>query len=114
VKAGDPLLVGKVAAVALDDYQANEGGTTVLMGGSFALSVIAQSGSPLTGHQINPGDELYAEGGVLDPVTNVTTGFTINADATYGTLFGNLDPSAPAILSGVTNTAASVLLHWGT
>ena len=115
VKSGDAVLLGSIPAVALDNYQSNEGGTTFLLGGSFFLTVIAQSGSPLAGHQINPGDKLYAEGGTLDPTTTVTTGFTLNADATYGVFFGYLDPNllqAP-ILSGVTNTAAPVLLGIG-
>ena len=113
VKAGDPVLIGLIPAVALDNYQATEGGTTFLLGGSFSLSVIAQSGSPLAGHQINPGDKLYAEGGTLDASTNITTGFTLNADATYGTFFGYLDPEQPKILSGVTNAAATVLIDKG-
>lgn len=113
VKAGDAVLIGQVPAVALDNYQTDIGGTTFLLGGSFFLTVIGQSGSPLTGHKINPGDKLYAEGGTLDPTTNITTGFTLNADATYGTFFGYLDPQSPAVGSGVTNTAASVLLPNG-
>ncbi len=113
VVAGQPVLIGQIPAVALDSYQANEGGTTFLFGGSFALTVVGQSGSPLTGHKINPGDKLYADGGTLDVTTNVTTGFTLNADATYGTFFGYLDPQQPAVGSGVTNTAASVLLPNG-
>jgi predicted RecA/RadA family phage recombinase len=113
VKSGDPVLLGKVPAFALDDYQANEGGTTFLMGGTFTTTVIAQSGSPLTGHQINPGDQLYADGGTLDVATNVTTGFTINADSVYGVAFGNLGVNGGAILSGVTSTAAQVFLHYG-
>jgi len=115
VKSGNAVLLGSIPAVALDDYQANEGGTTFLLGGSFLLTVVAESGSPLSGHQINPGDKLYADGGTIDPTTNVTTGFTLTADATYGTFFGYLDPNGPqaAILSGVTNTAAPVLLGMG-
>ena len=35
VKAGDPVLIGALPAVALDSYQANEGGTTFYFGGSF-------------------------------------------------------------------------------
>lgn len=113
VKAGDAVLIGRLAAVALDSYQANEGGTSFLFGGSFALSVVAQHGSPLVSGAIGPGDLLYADGGVLDVATNVTTGFTINADSVNGVFFGYLDPQQPKILSGVTNTAAIVLLSHG-
>lgn len=113
VKAGDPVLLGKVPAFALDDYQANEGGTTFLMGGTFTTTVVGQSGSPLVGHQISPGDALYAEGGVLDVTTNCTTGFSLNGDSVNGVPFGNLGANGGTILSGVTNTAAQVFLHYG-
>jgi predicted RecA/RadA family phage recombinase len=113
IVSGQPVLIGQIPAVALDNYQANEGGCSFLFGGTFLLSVIAQSGSPLAGHQINPGDKLYAEGGTLDTTTNVTYGFTLNADSVYGTFFGYLDPQQPKILSGVTNASAGVLLPQG-
>jgi predicted RecA/RadA family phage recombinase len=113
VKGGDPVLIGKLPAVALDSYQSNEGGATFLFGGTFLLSVIAQHGSPLVSGDIGPGDKIYAEGGTLDPTTNVTTGFTLNADSVNGVFFGNLDPQQPKILSGVTNTAAGVVLPNG-
>lgn len=113
VKSGDKLLKGGLPCVALDDYQDNIGGTTVLMGGSFVLTVVGESGSPLSGHQINPGDKLYADGGTYDSATNVTTGFTLTADATYGEFFGYLDPESPVVGSGVTLASAIVLLGIG-
>ena len=113
VKSGDAVLIGNVPAVALDDYQANIGGTTFEFGGSFNLTVIGQSGSPLTSHGIKPGDKVYAEGGSYDSATNFTTGFTLNGDSTNGVFFGYLDPSSPAVTSGATLTSATVLLPNG-
>jgi hypothetical protein len=69
--------------------------------------VAANSISPFVGVAINPGDPIYALGGTLDTATNVTTGFTLCADSA-GVLWGYLDPTQPAIPSGVTNTAATV------
>ena len=110
VKAGDPLLVGTEPCVALDSYQANIGGTTALFNGSFALTVVAKSSlSPSVNAGIKPGDKLYADGGVLDAATNVTSGFTIDVN-TGGVLFGNLDPTSAAITSGTTNAAATVVV----
>jgi predicted RecA/RadA family phage recombinase len=113
VKSGDAVLIGSVPAVALDDYQSNIGGTTFEFGGSFNLTVVGQSGSPLTGHAVKPGDKVYAEGGSYDAATNFTTGFTLNGDSTNGTFFGYLDPSSAAVTSGVTLTSAVVLLPQG-
>jgi len=112
IKAGDPLMVGLVPCVALDNYQSDNGGTTVLIGGSFTLTVVGQTvESPQTTHKINPGDKLYATG-TLDPATNVLYNLTIDAN-TANNFFGYLDPSDPAIAAGVTNTAATVLLPHG-
>lgn len=113
IVAGQPVLLGTIPAVALDSYQANEGGTTFLLNGSFALSVLAVTQiSPPSNHKINPGDDLYADGGTTDTATNVTYGFTIDAN-TGGTKFGKLDPSQAAITAGTTNAAAIVELVVG-
>lgn len=111
VTSGMPVLIGTLAAVALDAYDSSTGGTTFELTGSYALTVIGQSTqSPVSGLQINPGDELFASG-TLDATTGVTYNLTI--DKTRGnTPFGNLDQST-AILSGVTNTAAVVRLKEG-
>jgi len=110
VTAGMPVLIGTIPAVALDNYQANTGGTTFLCNGSFVLTVVAATViSPVTGSQVNPGDKLYATG-TLDSTTNVTTGLTISK-ATGGTLFGHLDPSGTIIASAATDTAAVVVLE---
>lgn len=107
VKAGDAVLVGTEPMFALDDYQANLGGTTFLYNGTFTATVIARSTeSPVVTKAINPGDPLYAVG-TLDAATNVTTGLTIDANA-GGTAFGRLDPTGPGITAGATNTAAGV------
>jgi len=108
VKAGNAVLIGAEPAVALDDYQANTGGTTFLLNGSFNLTVVAATVlSPLTGAAAKPGDKLYYDGGTLDSATNVTTGGTIDKN-TGGTFFGNLDPSNPVITSATTSTTAVV------
>ncbi len=110
VLSGDPVLIGKIPAVALDSYQANTGGTTFLCNGSFALTVIAATVvSPMTGSQVNPGDILYATGS-LDTATNITTSLVISK-ASGGTVFGHLDPSANIILTTTTDTAAIVVLE---
>ena len=108
VKAGDPVLLGGIPAVALDDYQANEGGTTFYANGTFVLTVIGRSQeSPAVGLAIKPGDKIYASG-TLDSTTNVTTGLTLDG-ASGGTLFGTLDPQfQTTIASNTTNTAAWV------
>lgn len=111
VKAGDAVLLGSIPAVALDDYQSNSGGTTFLCGGSFALTVVGATVlSPLTGHKINPGDKIYADGGTTDSTTNVTTGFTLDANSS-GTLWGYLDPNYVGVGSGLTDTAAQVIVQ---
>lgn len=106
-----PCIIGGLAVVALDAYDSSTGGTTFHLDGSFLLTVIGQSTkSPVSGLQINPGDELFATG-TLDATTNVTYNLTI--DATRGNIpFGNLDQNTP-ILSGVTNTSAVVRLKTG-
>jgi predicted RecA/RadA family phage recombinase len=113
VKAGDIVLLGALPAVALDNYQANEGGTTFLVNGSFSLTVIGQSSeSPVVGHTIKPGDKLYGTG-TLDAPTNVTTGLTIDANSS-NTFIGYLDPNFNVtVLTGTTNTAAPVMLATG-
>ena len=111
VTSGMPVLIGSIAAVAMDDYDSSTGGTTFCLDGSYSLTVIAQSQqSPVSGLKVNPGDELFANG-TLDTTTNVTYNLTI--DKTRGNCpFGNLDQNA-AILAGVTNTAAVVRLKTG-
>ena len=109
VKAGDAVLLGKVPAVALDDYQAGIGGTTFDLNGTFGLTVVGTSShSPYTPAAINPGDKLYASG-TFDAATNVTTGLLISV-TTSDTPFGVLDPTGPAIGAGNTNTYAGVLI----
>ena len=116
VTSGMPVLIGAqngpaLAAVADDAYDSSTGGTTFSLDGSFSLTVIGQSSqSPVSGLQVNPGDEVYASG-TFDPITNVTYGLTI--DKTRGnTLFGNLDQNT-AIAAGVTSTTAIVRLKYG-
>jgi hypothetical protein len=111
VTSGMPVLIGTLAAVAMDAYDSSTGGTTFMLDGSYFLTVIAQSAqSPVSGLQINVGDELFASG-TLDAPTGVTYNLTI--DKTRGnTPFGNYEgPSA--ILAGVTNTGAEVRLKVG-
>jgi predicted RecA/RadA family phage recombinase len=116
VKAGDPVLIGGVLpAVALDSYQANEGGATFLLGGTFNLPVYGQSVlSPPTNHALAPGALVYADGGTTDPTTGMITGFSLDANA-GGVLFGHIDPQYTAgVLSGLApDTAAQVLITRG-
>jgi predicted RecA/RadA family phage recombinase len=110
VLAGDPVLLGDVPAVALNDYQANTGGATFYTNGTFSLEVIGSSThSPFTGAAIKPGDKLFASG-TLDSLTNVTTDLVITGDSS-DPAFGVLDPSyAAGVGSGLTDTAAAVKL----
>ena len=116
IKAGDPVLLGEASdlralpAVALNDYDANTGGTVFVWNGGFLLSVIAVSQiSPAVGEAINPGDPLFAVG-TFDATTNMTYNLTISA--TDGDQpFGRLDPSGTTIASTVTDSAAMVLLE---
>jgi hypothetical protein len=110
VTSGMPVLIGNIAAVAMDAYDSSTGGTTFCLDGSYSLTVIGQSTkSPNSIEQINPGDEIFATG-TLDATTNVTYNLTL--DATRGNIpFGNLDQSL--IAAGVTNTSAIVRLKTG-
>lgn len=111
VTSGMPVLIGTMAAVALDAYDSSTGGTTFQLDGSYFLTVIAQSSqSPVSGLQINPGDELFASG-TPDATTGITYNLTI--DKTRGNCpFGNYEGPGP-ILAGATNTGAEVRLKVG-
>ena len=116
ITSGMPVLIGTQAAVAMDtDTTTSAGGpgspVTFWLDGSYGLTVIAQSQlSPVSGLQINPGDELFASG-TLDVTTGITYNLTI--DKTRGnTPFGNYEGPGP-ILAGTTNTYASVRLKTG-
>lgn len=110
IEAGDPVLIGGRAAVALESYTAASGGATFRFTGSYALTVIAATVvSPISGSAVKPGDKLYVTG-TLDSTTNVTYDLTISK-ATGGTLFGTYD--GDGIVSGETDTAAPVMLKEG-
>ena len=111
VTSGMPVLIGTMAAVAMDAYDASTGGATFQLDGDYALSVSAASTqSPVSGQQVNTGDELYATG-TLDATTGVTYNLTI--DKTRGNCpFGNYTGTVP-ITAGTTNTQASVRLKVG-
>lgn len=111
ILAGDPILVGILPGVCLDNYQTNVAGATVLFNGSFTLSVTAKSSfSPSVGAALKVGDKVYADGGTLDTATNVRYGFTLDANSSTGILFGEIDASGAAILASATDTAATVKL----
>ena len=108
---GTPMLVGKIPAINLDAYQATIGGATCYFDGCYSLTVSAYSTpSPLTGKTINIGDPIYATGGSLDSGTNVTTGFTLDADSVDGVLFGYLDSSNAGPLASGTTAVVNVRL----
>jgi len=112
ITSGMPVLIGTLAAVAMDAYDSSTGGTTFCLDGSYALTVIGQSTqSPVANKAINPGDEIYATVGTYDATTNVSYNLTL--DGTIGGIpFGNLDQNT-AVAGGVTNTAAVVRLKGG-
>jgi hypothetical protein len=114
--SGQPVIVGNtgaghhMAGVAMDTAAnvANEL-PTILFGGSFALTVTAKSSlSPSVNAAINPGDPIYADGGTLDSASNMTTGFTLDANSS-GAFYGNLDPTGPALAAGTTAVMTVVL-----
>lgn len=120
IVANQPVLIGKTTGsvnplpcVALDTAADVANGTpTFLFGGSFSLTVTAKSSlSPSTGATINPGDPIFADGGTLDSASNMTYGFTLDANSS-GIFFGRLDPSSAPLLSGTTATV-TVLLDKG-
>lgn len=111
VQGGDPVLIGTMPAVAVDDYSALTGGTTFCYEGVYSLTVVARSiQSPVSGLAVKAGDELFATGGSLDATTNVTTGFEINKTR-GGVPFGMYFPGQTAITSGATSTTAGVRLN---
>ena len=112
VTSGMPVLIGTMAAVAMDDYDSSTGGTNFMLDGSYNLTVIGQSTqSPNSVQAVNPGDELYASG-TLDATTNITYNLTI--DKTRGNCpFGNLEAPTGGIAAGVTSTTAVVRLKMG-
>ena len=114
IVAGQPVLIGNnIPAVALDNWQANTGGTTFLLTGSFNLPVYGESGSPLTPGAIAPGGKVYAENQTIDPVTGISYNFILTAySGTGSVLFGYVDPEyTTGVLSGLApDTAAIVIL----
>lgn len=106
VKSGDAVLLGNMAAVAGDDYNAGSGGTWFRLSGSFTLLVKGQSTQSPNGLiAINPGDEIFATG-TPDATTNVTTSLTL--DHTIGNVpFGSLDQTTSVALSA---TAVSAIV----
>lgn len=113
IVAGQPVLLGTLPAVALNAYSAITGGATFSFNGSYFLTVIGQSAeSPVTTHQINPGDKLYATG-TLDSTTNVTYNLTIDANSS-NSLFGRYDPNNEThVAAGATSLQAIVQLTEG-
>jgi len=113
IVAGQAVLIGGVLpAVALDSYQANEGGTTFLLGGTFNLSVYGQTVlSPPTNHALAPGAKVYADGGTTDATTGILYNFSLDGN-TGGVFFGYIDPQyTTGVLTGLApDTAAQVLL----
>jgi len=104
VTAGMPVLIGTLAGVALNDYDATLGGTTFDLDGTFSLTVFGgDSTSAGNTLKINPGDELFAVG-TYDATTNCQTALTI--DGTKGNIpFGSLDQAA-SVAAGATVTAS--------
>ncbi len=101
VLSGDPLLIGKLAAVAETDFIATSGMAALSLEGAYFLPVTAKTSlSPSTGSAVKPGDALYVSGGTLDATTNCTTGGTICKDSS-GAFYGN---ALDAITSGSTAT----------
>ena len=114
IVAGQPVLIGNnIPAVALDNYQANTGGTTFLTTGSFNLPVYGEGSSPLSGLAIPPGGAVYAENQTKDATTGISYNFILTGySGTGSVLFGYVDPEyTTGVLSGLApDTAAVVML----
>ena len=114
IVAGQPVLIGNnIPAVALDNYQANTGGTTFLTTGSFNLPVYGEGSSPLSGLAIVPGGAVYAQNQTNDAVTGISYNFILTGySGTGSVLFGYVDPEyTTGVLSGLApDTAAVVML----
>lgn len=110
VTSGMPVLLGTVAAVALDAYDSSTGGTTFQTDGEYFLTIIGQSTqSPNSVQTIKTGDQLFASG-TVDATTNVTYNLTI--DKTRGNVsFGNY--MGLGVVAGVTDANAIVRLKFG-
>jgi|GEM_PF-5360561 len=76
-------------------YDNNSGFLTVDFEGAYNLNVTAQtSKSPSAGANINRGDEIFADGGIYDPVSGITYHNSLDVDSS-GTFVGiALDPLA--------------------
>lgn len=114
IVAGQPVLIGNnIPAVALDNYQANTGGTTFLLTGSFNLPVYGEGSSPLTGLAIGPGGAVYAQNQTKDATTGISYNFILTGySGTGSVLFGYVDPEyTTGVVSGLApDTAAVVML----
>lgn len=87
-------------------YDDNSGFITVQVSGAVNLAVTGQTQkSPSAGAAINRGDSVYADGGIKDPTSGITTGSGLDADAN-GTFIGiAMDPVA----AGATTTIRVIL-----
>lgn len=105
IVAGDAVLIGAIPAVANTSYSSTTGGADFYYNGSFYLSVTAKSTlSPAVNAAVSPGENVYADGGTLDSATNITHSFTLDANSSTGTLFGQLDPIEAEVAAGTTST----------
>ena len=75
------------------------GNITVKRIGAFYFTVQAMSGINGLGVTINPGDQVYADGGTVDATTGILYGFTLNANKGTGWPFGRAMAAVPAGLS---------------
>lgn len=100
ISSGDPVMVGDIPGVA--ETTEADGVATISMEGAYFLSVLASDGiSPISGVALKPGDPVYADGGSTDSTTNITSGFTLDADDSKP-LFGY-------VLDGVTSGATATV-----
>lgn len=94
VVAGDPVVVGSIAGVAMTDYDSVDGKAEVRVAGVHSLSVTGEDGAGNAA--IAEGDKVYLDSGV------------VNADDTNGDLFGK---ALAAVSSGATATIEVLLIQ---
>src|SRR5262249_12343445 len=81
-------------------YYSNDGYISLDLTGAFNLTVVEQpQKSPCAGAAITLGMALYADGGTYDPVSGITYGSTIDADAN-GTFIGWAEQTLAAGTTG--------------
>lgn len=113
VLAGDVCMFGarRLPGVALEDYNAERGGTVFRFSGTYAFPIIAATTiSPITGSEVLQGDTIYGHGTVDSP-TNVLHISTLSKQSSGGAKAVGTYDSPTSIASGSTDTGRVRLME---